>query len=190
MRAVLALLGLLLVTGAAAAGNGRSAEELRAFERPKRESDVLRAPVAAYLRVIDSRRIAVYQDRRGRRAMLFVAKTRTQLCIMLVNSAPPGVGGAGGGCSPSGSFFQGRHVSATSGRLFAGVVSNDVARVVLVGSRGVRHSQEVTADGGFIYDCRAYNGCAGLIACVEAYGRSGQVLSKQSWTADGCRRRP
>ncbi len=140
--------------------------------------------------MIDSRRIAVYQDRRGRRATLFVAKTRTQLCIMLVNAAPPGVGGAGGGCSPRSSFFQGRHVSATSGRLFAGVVSNEVARVVLVGSRGVRHPVEVTVDGGFIYDCRAYNGCAGLIACVEAYGRSGPVLSKQAWMADGCRRRP
>lgn len=191
MRALVFLLGLLLVTAATAADNGGTEDELQAFERPKRESDVLRAPVAAHLRLTDSRRIAVYEDRRGRRATLFVAKTRTDLCIMLVSStAVRGVGGAGGGCSPRSSFFQGRHAAATSGRLFAGVVSNQVGRVVLVGSRGVRHPIRPTNDGGFIYDCRAYNVCARLIACVEAYGTRSQLLSRQAWLPDGCRSRP
>jgi len=139
--------------------------------------------------VTDSRRVAIYKDRRGRRATLYVAKTRTQLCVVLVNSSSGGsVGGSGGGCSPKASFFQGRHVSASSGRLFAGVVSNEVARVILVGSNGVRRPVELTADGGFIYDCRAYNGCAGLIACVEAYARDGRFLSGQPWLRAGCRR--
>jgi hypothetical protein len=132
----------------------------------------------------------VYQDRRGRRATLYVAKTRTQLCVVLVYSSSAGaVGGAGGGCSPKNSFFQGRHVSASSGRLFWGLVSNEVARIVIVGSKGVRHRLEVTQDGGFIYDCRAYNGCAGLVACVEAYARDGDSLSDQAWSPGGCRRR-
>lgn len=188
MRTVPVLLGLLIAGTATAAGS--SPPELRAFERPKRESDVLRASVTAHLRVVDSRRIAAYEDRRGRRATLFVAKTRTELCVMLVTStAVRGVNGAGGGCSPSKDFFQGRHVAATSGRLFAGVVSNEVGRVVLVGSRGVRHSIRPTRDGGFIYDCRAYNGCARLIACVEAYAADGSYLSGQPWLPRGCRRR-
>ncbi|HWL33811.1 MAG TPA: hypothetical protein VNP89_09410, partial [Gaiellaceae bacterium] len=77
---VVLLAGLALIGSPGAVGGGEAdAGELRAFERPKRGSDVLRAPVAAFLRVIDSRRIAVYQDRRGRRTTLFVAKTRTQL---------------------------------------------------------------------------------------------------------------
>lgn len=192
-RFVLPLAALCLVSSAGAFVGERAAgaDELRAFERAKRETDVLRAPVAANLRVIDSRRIAVHQDRRGRRATLYVAKTRTQLCVVLVNSSSAGaVGGTGGGCSPKESFFQGRNLSASSGRLFSGVVSNAVARVVLVGSRGVRHPLRVTADGGFIYDCRAYNGCAGLIACVEAYARNGALLSGQPWLPGGCKRDP
>jgi len=164
--------------------------ELRAFERAKRPNDVLRGSFARHFRVTDSRRIAAHQDRRGRRATLYVAKTRTQLCVVLVTSSSAGsVGGAGGGCSPKSSFFQGRHVSASSGRLFWGLVSNEVARIVIVGSRGVRHPVAVTRDGGFIYDCRAYNGCAGLIACVEAYDRDGDFLSGQAWGPGGCRRR-
>ena len=181
-----ALLGSsVLGTGHAGAGE----DELRAFARDKRATDVLSGSFATHLRIIDSRRIAVYQDRRGRRATLYVAKSRTQLCVVLVNASSAGaVGGSGGGCSPKASFFQSRHVSAGSGRLFSGVVSNEVARVVIVGSRGVRHPVKVTADGGFIYDCRAYNGCAGLIDCVEAYAGNGDFLSGQAWGPGGCRR--
>jgi hypothetical protein len=164
--------------------------ELRAFQRAKKPTDVLHGFFAQRFRVTDSRRIAVYQDRRGRRATLYVAKTRTQLCVVLVSSSSAGsVGGASAGCSPKSSFFQGRHVAASTGRLLSGVASNEVARIVIVGSRGVRHPVAVTRDGGFIYDCRAYNGCAGLIACVEAYSRDGDFLSGQAWGPGGCRRR-
>lgn len=176
---------------AAAGPRGNESETLRAFQRAKQLTDVLRGPFAERLRITDSRRIATYVDRRGRRATLYVAKTRTDLCQLLVQSSTPGgVGGAGAGCSPRAAFLgQGRHVAASSGRLFSGVVANEVARVVIVGSKGVRHPVNVTADGGFIYDCRAYNGCAGLIACVEAYTRNGNFLSGQAWLPGGCRRR-
>jgi len=167
------------------------ASELRAFKRPKQPSDVLSGRFADHLEITDSRRIATYVDRRGRRATLYVAKGGLGLCQVLVKSSTSGgVGGGGGGCSPPADFLnRERHVAASSGRLFAGVVANEVARVVIVGSRGVRHPVKVTADGGFIYDCRAYNGCAGLIACVEAYTRDGTLLSGQPWEPGGCRRR-
>jgi hypothetical protein len=190
--AIAAVAVTVLFGPSALAGSEADTDEVepRALQRAKRPNDVLRASFAQHFRITDSRRIAVYQDRRGRRATLYVAKTRTQLCVVLVNSSSAGaVGGAGGGCSPKSSFFQGRHVSASSGRLFWGLVSNEVARIVIVGSKGVRHPVEVTPDGGFIYDCRAYNGCAGLVACVEAYARGGDFLSGQAWSPRGCRRR-
>lgn len=187
MRAVLVLLGLLIAGTAMAAGS--SPPGLRTFERAKRPSDVLRGSFANHFGVTDSRRIASYTDRRGRRSDLYVAKTRMQMCIVSVNFNATGTGGgSGGGCSPTADFFHGERVVATSGRLFQGVVANDVARVVLVGSRGVRHTVRLTSDGGFIYNCRAYNGCARLIACVEAYAPDGSYLSGQPWLPRGCRR--
>ena len=192
----LALAGaaLAVLIGQSAGAGARpqeEASELRAFQRSKQTTDVLRGRFADHLQITDSRRIAAYVDRRGRRATLYVAKGGLGLCNVLVHSSPPnGVGGAGSGCSPPAQFLgRGRHVAASSGRLFAGVVSNEVARVVIVGSRGVRHPVKVTADGGFIYDCRAYNGCAGLIACVEAYTRDGKLLSRQPWFGLSCKRR-
>ena len=66
-----------------------------------------------------------------------------------------------------------------SGRHFVGVTANNVTRVVLIGSRGGRHSVPVTEDGGFIHNCRAYNGCASLIVCVQSYNRSNKLLGSE-----------
>lgn len=176
---------------AAADARGNTPETLRAFQRAKQPTDVVPGRFAAHFQITDSRQIATYLDPRGRRATLYVAKSRLGVCQVLVrSSAPGGIGGGGGGCSPRADFLgPGRRIAASSGRLFAGVVSNEVSRVVIVGSRGVRHPVKVTADGGFIYDCRAYNGCARLIDCVEAYARDGDLLSGQAWGPGGCRRR-
>jgi hypothetical protein len=164
--------------------------ELRAFERAKRPTDALRGSFARAFEIVDSRRVAVFIDRRGRRSSLYVAKTRTQLCAVETRADAVGAAtGSGGGCSPTADFFGAGHVAATSGRLFSGVIANDVARVVLVGSRGVRHRVRLSTDGGFIHTCRAYNGCAGLIACVETYARDGRFLSGQPWLPGGCGRR-
>jgi len=187
-----AIVVLACQSAVAASRPQQNESELRAFQRSKQPIDVLRGRFADHLQITDSRRIATYVDRRGRRATLYVAKGGLGLCHVLVHSSPPnGFGGAGSGCSPPAQFLgRGRHVAASSGRLFAGVVANEVSRVVIVGSRGVRHPVKVTADGGFIYDCRAYNGCAGLIACVEAYTRDGKLLSRQPWFGLSCGRRP
>lgn len=74
-------------------------------------------------------------------------------------------------------------------RLFAGIAANEVTRVVLVGSRGVRHRLQLSSDGGFIYDCRAYNGCACLVARLDAHDDQGKRVTHESWLSPTCRRR-
>jgi hypothetical protein len=162
-----------------------TSDELRAFERPEQPGDSF-LPRWGPFEIVDSRRVASFTDSRGRVFRLYVAKTRGgELCVMQAQS-----GGAGGGCSPASDFVsRNRPVAATSGRLFAGVVSNDVAKVILVGSLGRRHQVALTRDGGFIHTCRAYNGCSTLIACIESYDRNGRLLARQPWARPGCARR-
>ena len=161
-----------------------AAQELRAFQRAKRAADVVPPALARHFRVLDSRRIATYRDRRRRSAVVFVAKQRSRLCVLVQQS-----NGAGGACSPPREFLHpGKRIAAVSGRLLAGVAANDVARIVVVGTRGVRHDVPVTRDGGFIFDCRAYNGCTCVVAAVEAYARDGSLLSRENWSNPVCRR--
>ncbi|HEY3185649.1 MAG TPA: hypothetical protein VGJ77_22585 [Gaiellaceae bacterium] len=160
-----------------------AASHLRAFDRPRRASDRLPAlihlpagdfwhPSTRPAKVVDSRRVATYVDGRGRRAALYVAKTATQTCIVSTWNQ-----GAGAGCSPHDRFFANGHLVVSSGRLVFGVATDDVARIVVVGSRGVRHPVELTRDGGFIYDCKAYNGCPCVVDHVEALSNSGVMLA-------------
>ena len=101
-----------------------------------------------------------------------------------------GSSGGGYGCSPREQFIlPGSHGSYTSGRHFAGIVTNDVARIVLIGSRGIRHGVPVSRDGGFIYNCRAYNGCASLIVCVQSYNRADKFLGSEAVMGGSCPRR-
>ena len=141
-------------------------------------------------KITDSRRIARYVDSRGRRVTLYLAKTdRGWLCMLLRRGIS---NGGGAGCSPVKQFFQaGSHGAYMSGRHFVGVTTNDVARVVLIGSRGIRHPVSVTRDGGFIYNCRAYNGCASLIVCVQSYDRGNRLLGSEHVMGGACpNRRP
>ena len=182
---VLALSALALVAGASARPE-RAEEELRAFQRPARPTDRAPSVISRLAEVVASRRVATYTDRRGRFAALYVVKRRrngaVELCTFLVRS-----NGAGGGCSPQSQFFRpGHRVSAGSGRLFAGIAANEVTRVVLIGSRGTRHRMRLTADNGFIHDCRAYNGCACLIAWLDAYDARGHRVTHESWLSTGC----
>ena len=121
------------------------------------------------------RRIAAYTDSRGRRFTLYVVKT-DRLALRgdsdayrqrqrLFSEQPV--------------HSPGSHGAYMSGRHFVGVTANNVTRVVLIGSRGVRHSVPVTEDGGFIHNCRAYNGCASLIVCVQSYDRSNKLLGSE-----------
>ena len=170
-------------TVAAASRDTANRDELRAFKRAQRAIDVLPASLRRDLRMVESRRVATYRDRRGRSAAVYVARGRGRLCVITLQW-----NGAGAGCSAAHRFLaDAKRIAAVSGRLFAGVAANDVSHVVVVGTRGVRHRVSVTPDGGFIFDCRAYNGCTCVLAAVEAYGRDGSLLSSENWRSPSCR---
>jgi hypothetical protein len=162
-----------------------------AFARPATALDALPAK-ASFRRgiptqggppqkILATRRIASYTDGRGRRALLYLLRTGAQICEFTFWRD-----GAGGGCNPKSDFFAARHVVAGSGHLIAGVVDETVARLVIVGTHGGRHYVTPTADGGFIYDCRAYSGCTGcVIDHLEAFNAAGQRIEADRVTG-GC----
>jgi len=99
-------------------------------------------------------------------------------------------GGAGGGCSPAASFFgPGRQVHASASRVLAGVASDRVVRVVVIGSQGVVHEVPLSPDHGFIFNCRAYNGCPCAVSRLQAFDRMGRRIYNQNWPTPYCRRR-
>jgi hypothetical protein len=152
------------------------ATHISAFARPPRAADELPKIAPSRLganreRISASRRLATYTDRRGRQASVFVARTRSSLCLIWAwNNA------VGASCSPSDQFFPTGHLSISTGRLVFGVADSRVASVRIMGSRGAVHQERVTTDGGFIYDCKAYNGCACVISYVEAFSGAGASL--------------
>lgn len=149
----------------------------------------------------DSRRIAtlsgtkrdwsVYIFKQTTRNRYLNPSVRPNICLFVFTHEDDG-GGAGGGCSPS-ELFLGptRHVSASAtGRVLAGVASDRVARVVVIGSRGVVHEVPLSPDHGFIFNCRAYNGCACVISRLQAFDKLGNRIENQDWRsrAPNCRR--
>jgi hypothetical protein len=171
---------LLVGTSSATAAN----PPLRAFERPASAADRMpTGTVRLPYRIVDSRRIATYiaPRRPSRRATLYLLATQGHgLCVFLVQPRS-----AGGGCGSD--FPATRKIAASEGKFFAGVVANEVARVVIVGTRGVRHVVPLTRDNGFIYDCRAYNGCTCVVAAVEAFSAGGKLVERQDWRSRACR---
>lgn len=175
-----ALLCSVLI-GATASGAARSAPasgtpDIHAFDRPARATDrpprlIVRAFTRDSDHVVTSRRVAAYVDGRGRHAILYVVKTTRQWCL-----AEQWNSGEGGGCSPPAQFLSSAHITVAFGHLLFGVGDVKVARVVVVGTRGAHHLLPVTRDGGFIYDCKAYNGCGCVVARVEAYDAHGTSL--------------
>lgn len=116
-------------------------------------------------------------------------KKRPNICVFVFTHGQGGPGG-GGGCSPSESFFgPGRQVSASMGRVLAGVASDEVARVTVIGSHGVVHPVVLSPDHGFIFNCRAYNGCACVVSRLQAFDHSGRRIANQDLSAPNCRRR-
>jgi hypothetical protein len=174
----------------AAAANRRDSD-LRAFRRPAQSSDALpawfRSPPAWFRSpqrsLVETRRVARYVDGRGRLARLFVAKTnRGELCHILVTGR-----GGGSGCSPASSFFRPGHpVAAGSGRLFAGIAADRVARIEIVGSAGRVHRVQLSPDNGFIWNCRAYNGCTCVLDSLRSYDAAGKLIGNENWRSRSC----
>ena len=115
-------------------------------------------------------------------------KKRINVCLFVFTRGQ----GAGGGCSPAESFFgPGQDISASSSRVLAGVASDRVHRVVVIGTLGVAHDVPLSRDKGFIFNCRAFNGCACVISRLQAFDRLGNRIENQDWRsrAPNCRRR-
>lgn len=142
-------------------------------------------------RPYESRRIATLSGAK-REWSVFIfkqkIKKRINVCLFVFTRGQ----GAGGGCSPSESFFgPGGDVAASSSRVLAGVTSDRVARVVVIGSLGVAHEVPLSRDKGFIFNCRAFNGCSCVISRLQAFDVLGNRIENQDWrsSAPNCRRR-
>src|SRR3954453_13542902 len=172
------------IAGLAGAGGSVDAS---AFSRSARASDELPASLKEVAcrragRVIASRRVATYDGGPNRRGRVYIYKTsRGESGYWFVWR------GAGGGCSP-GPLFQRQRVVAGAGQFLAGIAADEVTRIVVVGSRGVRHRVPLSADNGFIYDCRTYNGCPCAITWLDAYAGDKRV-HHQNWLGMGCSRK-
>jgi hypothetical protein len=180
---------VLLVCGVTSAAAGRATSAgaaapalpgipIVAFARAATSADTAPASVARHRTIIASRRVATYTDGRGRHSQLYAVLTSRPSMLCLVLERATGVGFA---CGRTQNVFARSAVLLLGGRYLVGVARNDVARVDLIGSRGVRHHARLTNDGGFIYDCHAWNGCARLIGVVEAYDAAGRLVSKTGW---------
>jgi hypothetical protein len=207
VRAAIAALACLTLTTGVCAAAGSTLPS--AFERDATKADRLPASLRDWGgtpgegRPYQGRRIAtlsgtkrvwtLYIFKQRRTNPLRPGDTGVHVCVfawMRDRGSPRG--GGGGGCSPADRFFAaGRDISASSSRVIAGVASDRVARVVIVGSLGRVHKVPLTADNGFIFNCRAYNGCACVVSRIQAFDRSGQRIEDQDWrsSARNCRRR-
>jgi hypothetical protein len=173
---------------ASSAQGGSGSTEPLAMLRAPRSTDVLPARYRSPgLTLAETRLVAVAP--RASSARLYLVQTLAgDLCEVLVYGAGRA---AGSGCSPLSTFFRpGSSIAAVSGRFFAGVAANDVARVVVIDRRGGRHQIGLSPDHGFIVGCSGPDGCACFIAWAAAYGPSGELLSRDRWLAPRCWRRP
>jgi hypothetical protein len=177
---------VLAVTAFAA----RTSTEPSAFSRPAVASDRLPPSAVAYLQPHDSRRVATY-SRSGREWRVYIFKSRLHaegsICVFTYE-----IGRGGGvGCFATARFFgPGREVNADEGHVLSGVTSDRVARLVVVGSLGVVHEVPLTRDHGFIYNCRAYDGCSCVVVRLKAFDGHGRLITNQDWRGSkACRRR-
>jgi hypothetical protein len=185
---VLLLLALAGVAGVASTAQGGSdATEPLAMLRAPKPGDALPARFRTPGLALTETRLVAAAPRAGSAKLYLVQTLAGDLCEILIyrNRA------AGGGCRPLSSFFRpGSAIAAISGRFFAGVAANDVARLVVIDRRGGRHQIGLSPDNGFIVGCNGPDGCACSVAWAEAYGQAGELLSRSRWLAPRCWLRP
>ena len=185
---------LCLLAGAAAlalsarGGGDRSGArggtgELKAFQRPARAGDAIpRSAVGVVPKrfgaIVASRRIATASGSRGHAALYLTRTSRNEICLIQVERRA-----AGGGCSLARDYFSAQRLIAagTGDGFFHGVAANEVARVAFADPHGALHPVHLTRDGGFIYVCRARNGCIDVIKAVNGYDSRGHLISHERW---------
>ena len=163
--------GLTLAGGASAA-----TQEPVAFQRPARADDRYTGAPSSW-QIRDSRLVARALVRRpnhvNQARLYLVRRANGMMCIILRDA-----GGGAASCTSPAQFGNGLSLSC---RLLVGVVRNDVARLTVVGTCGVRHTVKRTRDKGFTWDCRAWKGCRRVVAAVEAYDATGNLLYRTAW---------
>lgn len=174
-RVALAAVVAVVVVAPAGTGTGGTSVEPTAFQRRARADDYYAGPSRWH--VSESRLVARTSIRRPSGSnvarLYLVRRTNGMLCIALRDR------GTATSCTTPTVFAKG---ISLWGRLLVGVVPNRVMRLVVVGTRGVRHTVRPTRDKGFVWDCRAWNGCASVIAAVEAYNNAGRLLYRIPWS--------
>jgi hypothetical protein len=178
---------LLAGIGVAGAAPGVGTDPL-ALTRVQRPADTM--PLAlrkALPSLAQSRLVASYGTGRHR-ARLYLAQTKKGwLCSVLLAAGHV----SGTGCmSPTTFFGDPPGVAAVSGRYFAGVAANDVARVVLIQRDNTQVPVTLSADHGFIVSCTGPDQCACAVAWVDAYNASGVLVAHERWLAPRCWRVP
>jgi hypothetical protein len=159
-----------------------SGDGLAAFSRAARATDALPARYRLFEAranggIVASRRVAAAADGRGGTATLYAVRFAHRTCLAFVVSR-----GVGGTCRDEHLFTpRSSIVAIEAARFFVGVTAPDVARVVVKGAQGKLHSLRPTSDGGFLYRCRAYNGCVSVVTSVSVYDRSGNLLTHENW---------
>jgi hypothetical protein len=180
---VLLLAGLGTAVDAGAAQPG-AAEVPVALMRPTRPSDALPPRLKRALpSYAQARLVATYGTGKKAGRLYLVQTTHGYLCsVLLFDTFATGTG-----CMPPEAFFGGTSgVAAVSGRYFAGVASNDVAKVVLVQRDRKQITVALSADHGFIVGCTGPDQCACAVAWVDAYNASGVLVSHEHWLAPQC----
>jgi hypothetical protein len=146
-----------------------------AFQRPATAADRYTGLHRSW-RVADSRLVARSVVRRPNRLstarLYLLRRTDRLLCFVLRD--------VGEAASCASSLPLGT-VHVTLSRVLAGVAANDVTRVVVIGTRGRRHTVKLTRDHGFIWDCRAYSGCSSVTVGIEGYNRGGRRVYSTNW---------
>jgi hypothetical protein len=185
---VVLLAGLAVAVAVDAGAASHSGTDPLALVRVQRHGDAMpKALQRALPSLAQSRLVATYGTGKHK-ARLYLAQTRKGwLCSVLLADAHA----SGTGCmSPSTFFGDPPGVAAVSGRYFAGVAANDIAKVVLTQRDGTQVPVALTLDHGFIVRCTGPDQCACAVAWVDAYNASDVLVSHTRWLAPRCWRLP
>ena len=148
---------------------------LHVFKRSAHNYDTLPKVARKVGSVQVARRVATALDAKRRPYLVYATLMRDKsVCVVLIQSNTYGAR-----CAPEGAFFQqGRQTFSVIKGLIAGVASDSVRKVVLVGQTA-RKTLALSKDGGYIYGCPAPTNCATWVREVLGYNAKGKLVSTE-----------